>query len=45
LKEIEGSRLAGLSSKKLLDLGFKFKSGLDEMYDGAIQSCKEKGYL
>ncbi|KAI5598499.1 hypothetical protein BDE02_02G136300 [Populus trichocarpa] len=45
LKEIEGTRLAGLSSKKLLDLGFKFKCGLDEMFDGAIQSCKEKGYL
>lgn len=45
LKEIEGNRLAGLSSMKLLNLGFKFKYGLDEMFDGAIQSCKEKGYL
>ncbi|KAF9617848.1 hypothetical protein IFM89_039030 [Coptis chinensis] len=33
------------SSKKLLDLGFKFKYSLEEMYDGAIQSCYEKGFL
>ncbi|KAK4838255.1 hypothetical protein QYF36_012325 [Acer negundo] len=45
LSEIEGFKLPGLSSKKLLDTGFKFKYGLDEIYDGAVQCCKEKGYL
>ncbi|XP_022150860.1 vestitone reductase-like [Momordica charantia] len=33
------------SSKKLLDTGFKYKHGIDEIFDEAIQSCKEKGYL
>ncbi|CAK7347913.1 unnamed protein product [Dovyalis caffra] len=45
LKDIIGYRIPGISSKKLLNLGFKFTYGLDEMFDGAIQSCKEKGYL
>ncbi|XP_065859401.1 vestitone reductase isoform X2 [Euphorbia lathyris] len=34
-----------LSSKKLKDSGFQFKYGIDEIFDGAIQCCKEKGYL
>ncbi|XP_072999313.1 dihydroflavonol 4-reductase [Typha latifolia] len=33
------------SSQKLLDLGFKFKYSLEDMFDGAIQTCKEKGFL
>ncbi|XP_059633986.1 vestitone reductase-like [Cornus florida] len=46
LKEFEGGiKYSGLSSKKLLDAGFKFKYGLDGMYDEAIQCCKEKGFL
>ncbi|WRX10690.1 NAD-dependent epimerase/dehydratase - like 7 [Theobroma cacao] len=43
LEEIEGPRMPGLSSKKLLDSGFKFKYGVKDMYDGAIKCCKEKG--
>ncbi|RVW41011.1 Vestitone reductase [Vitis vinifera] len=41
-----GSRVwnTGVSSKKLLDTGFKYKYGLDEMFDEAIQCCKEKGF-
>ena len=35
----------GMSSKKLMDCGFEFKYGLDEMFDEAIQCCKEKGYI
>ncbi|WRX10666.1 NAD-dependent epimerase/dehydratase - like 6 [Theobroma cacao] len=35
LEEIEGTKMPGLSSKKLLDLGFKFKYGIEDMYDGA----------
>ncbi|KAL5706786.1 (3R)-2'-hydroxyisoflavanone reductase [Ranunculus cassubicifolius] len=34
-----------LSSKKLVDLGFKFSYGVDEMIDGALQCCKDKGFL
>ncbi|KAJ9158740.1 hypothetical protein P3X46_024297 [Hevea brasiliensis] len=45
LKDIEGYKPPGLSSKKLLDSGFEFKYGLDEIFDGAIQCCKEKGYI
>ncbi|KAJ0052973.1 vestitone reductase-like [Pistacia vera] len=43
--EIRGYKVPGLSSKKLLDTGFEFKYGVDEMFDGAINCCKEKGFL
>ncbi|MBA0789403.1 hypothetical protein Gotri_028293 [Gossypium trilobum] len=43
--EIEGAKLPGLSSKKLLDFGFKFNYGAEGMYDGAIKCCREKGFL
>nr|ACB56920.1 dihydroflavonol-4-reductase [Pilosella officinarum] len=33
------------SSKKLIDMGFKFKYNLEEMFKGAIDSCREKGLL
>ncbi|KAF8393602.1 hypothetical protein HHK36_021846 [Tetracentron sinense] len=45
LSEIKGYKLPSLSSKKLLDLGFEFKCGIHEIFDGAIQCCKEKGFL
>ncbi|KAF8028411.1 hypothetical protein BT93_E1118 [Corymbia citriodora subsp. variegata] len=45
LKQVKGPRLARLSSRKLLDAGFEYKYGIDDMFDGAIQCCKEKGYL
>ncbi|RVW41010.1 vestitone reductase [Vitis vinifera] len=45
LKEIQGFRIPGASSKKLLDAGFKYKYGVDEMFEEAIQCCKEKGFL
>ncbi|RVW41017.1 Vestitone reductase [Vitis vinifera] len=45
LKEVRGYGIPGVSSKKLLDTGFKYKYGLDEMFDEAIQCCKEKGFL
>ncbi|KAJ6710006.1 VESTITONE REDUCTASE-LIKE [Salix koriyanagi] len=45
LKDVKGSKSSDVSSKKLLDSGFKFRYGLDEMFDGAIQCCKEKGFL
>ncbi|KAJ7950983.1 Dihydroflavonol-4-reductase [Quillaja saponaria] len=45
LKEIKCSKQIAIPSKKLMDSGFKFKKGFNEMYDEAIQCCKEKGYL
>ncbi|XP_061374301.1 vestitone reductase [Gastrolobium bilobum] len=45
LKEIKGVKLPHLNSKKLVDAGFEFKYSIEEMFDDAIQSCKEKGYL
>ncbi|KAH1080852.1 hypothetical protein J1N35_020613 [Gossypium stocksii] len=43
--ETEGAKLPGLSSKKLLDFGFKFNYGAEGMYDVAIKCCREKGFL
>ncbi|PRQ57627.1 putative vestitone reductase [Rosa chinensis] len=43
--EIKGYKGTNVSSMKLLNTGFKFKYGLGKMFDGAIQSCKEKGFL
>ncbi|KAL0464652.1 UNVERIFIED_CONTAM: Vestitone reductase [Sesamum latifolium] len=37
--------VVSFSSKKLLDAGFKYKYGLEEMFDEAIQCCKQKGFL
>ncbi|KAI4354888.1 hypothetical protein L6164_003713 [Bauhinia variegata] len=45
LKEIKGFKLPDLSSKKLRDAGFEFKYGIKEMFEDAIQCCKEKAYL
>ncbi|KAK6918522.1 hypothetical protein RJ641_016944, partial [Dillenia turbinata] len=45
LEGIEGKKFPHFSSKKLLDAGFKFKYGLNEMFDGAVGGCKEKGFL
>lgn len=33
------------SSKKLTDLGFQFKYSLEDMFIGAVETCKEKGLL
>ncbi|KAM7472107.1 hypothetical protein LguiA_010290 [Lonicera macranthoides] len=45
LGENKGVKHSTLSSKKLLDTGFKYKYGLEEMFDGAIECCKQKGIL
>ncbi|KAL0347874.1 UNVERIFIED_CONTAM: Vestitone reductase [Sesamum calycinum] len=45
LKGLAPIPFPGLSSKKLLETGFKYEYGLEGMYDGAIESCKEKGLL
>uniref|UniRef100_A0A161ZW07 Dihydroflavonol 4-reductase n=1 Tax=Daucus carota subsp. sativus TaxID=79200 RepID=A0A161ZW07_DAUCS len=33
------------SSKKLTDMGFTFKYNLEDMFKGAIETCREKGLL
>ncbi|KAI9079957.1 hypothetical protein K1719_038022 [Acacia pycnantha] len=45
LEDIKGYKLPELCSKKLMDAGFEFKYGLEQMFDDSIQCCKEKGYL
>nr|WET52736.1 oxidoreductase 8 [Callicarpa americana] len=45
LKDLTPVTFPGLSSKKLLETGFKFENGLGEMFDGAVISCKEIGLL
>ncbi|TXG52196.1 hypothetical protein EZV62_021365 [Acer yangbiense] len=32
-------------SKKILDLGFQFKYSLEDMYTGAVETCREKGLI
>ncbi|KAK6918535.1 NAD-dependent epimerase/dehydratase [Dillenia turbinata] len=43
--DINARALPRLSTKKLLDTGFKYQYGLREMFDDAIQCCKTKGLL
>ena len=45
LMEVKGPKFPQLTSKKLMDAGFKFKYSLEEMFEDAIDCCKEKGYL
>ncbi|KAL3814911.1 hypothetical protein ACJIZ3_016179 [Penstemon smallii] len=35
------SKIISLSSKKLLDIGFQYKYGLEEMFDDAVECCKQ----
>ncbi|KAL3650540.1 ATP-citrate synthase alpha chain protein [Castilleja foliolosa] len=44
-KDLIPVKVSGLSTKELEATGSKYESGLEEMYDGAIKSCKEKGFL
>ncbi|CAK9152367.1 unnamed protein product [Ilex paraguariensis] len=37
--------VVSFSSKKLIDMGFEFKYSLEDMYKGAIDTCREKGML
>ncbi|WMV49460.1 hypothetical protein MTR67_042845 [Solanum verrucosum] len=41
-KDLKGS---SISSKRLLETGFKYKYGLEEMFDGAIECCKQRDIL
>ncbi|CAA0825328.1 NAD(P)-binding Rossmann-fold superfamily protein [Striga hermonthica] len=43
--DVKPLKFSGASTKKLEDTGFKYKNGLAEMFDDAIKSCKEKGFL
>ncbi|XP_011090678.1 vestitone reductase [Sesamum indicum] len=44
-KDLIPVKFSGLSTKKLQEIGFKYENGLEEMFDGAIKCCKEKGLL
>nr|WET52741.1 oxidoreductase 13 [Callicarpa americana] len=44
-KDLTPAILPDFSSKKLLETGFQYENGLEEMFDGAIKCCKEKGLL
>lgn len=44
-KDVTAVKFSGLSTKKLEATGFKYENGLEEMFDGAIKSCKEKGLI
>ncbi|XP_028754163.1 vestitone reductase-like [Neltuma alba] len=45
LKEMKGPKFSAPSSQKLIDAGFEFKYGVEEIIVDSIESCKEKGYL
>ncbi|CAN1308170.1 Vestitone reductase [Linum perenne] len=47
LKErvMKGRKEPRYSSKKLMDVGFEYKYGLEDIFNGAIQSCRENGYM
>ncbi|GKU85851.1 hypothetical protein SLEP1_g466 [Rubroshorea leprosula] len=45
LAKVQSFKAPGLSSKKLLESGFKFKYSVEEMLDDAIKCCKDKAYL
>ncbi|KAG5579760.1 hypothetical protein H5410_050387 [Solanum commersonii] len=36
---------SSISSKRLLETGFKYKYGLEEMFDEAIECCKQRDIL
>ncbi|PSS06053.1 Dihydroflavonol 4-reductase [Actinidia chinensis var. chinensis] len=41
----ENLPIVSFSSKKLIGMGFKFKYSLEDMFRGAIDTCREKGLL
>ncbi|XP_028754159.1 vestitone reductase-like [Neltuma alba] len=45
IEERASLKVSDLPSKKLIDAGFEFKYGLEEMLVDAIGCCKEKGFL
>ncbi|CAK8542215.1 unnamed protein product [Lathyrus sativus] len=45
LRGNKGPMLPHLTSKKIMDAGFKFKYSIEEMFEDTIECCKKKGYL
>ncbi|XP_021284230.1 LOW QUALITY PROTEIN: dihydroflavonol 4-reductase-like [Herrania umbratica] len=41
----ESPKSVEFSSKKLTDLGFEFKFSWEDMFTGAVETCREKGLL
>ncbi|XP_076942444.1 vestitone reductase-like [Bidens hawaiensis] len=44
-EDVEKMKFPGVSSRKLLNTGFQFNYGLEEMFDGAIHCCKRNNIL
>lgn len=44
-KDVAAVKCSGVSTNKMEAIGFKYENGLEEMFDGAIKSCKQKGLL
>ncbi|CAJ1814227.1 unnamed protein product [Sphenostylis stenocarpa] len=42
LKEIKGAKFPHLISKKLVDAGFEFKYSVEDMFEDAVECCKQK---
>ncbi|KAI4302784.1 hypothetical protein MLD38_038491 [Melastoma candidum] len=45
IKETKDYKGRSLSTKKLLDAGFKYRHGVKGMYSGLVKSGKERGFL
>ncbi|KAI9079998.1 hypothetical protein K1719_038063 [Acacia pycnantha] len=45
LKEMKGPKFSAPSSQKIIDAGFEFKFGVEEIIVDSIESCIENGYL
>ncbi|GMH17499.1 hypothetical protein Nepgr_019340 [Nepenthes gracilis] len=41
----ENLEIISFSSKKLIDAGFQYKYSLEDMFVGAVETCREKGLL
>ncbi|KAL8062505.1 hypothetical protein ABFX02_02G151900 [Erythranthe guttata] len=44
-KDLIPVKVSGVTTRKLEETGFKYGNGLNEMFDGSIKCCKEKGFL
>ncbi|XP_010524363.1 PREDICTED: protein BRI1-5 ENHANCED 1 [Tarenaya hassleriana] len=45
LKNYKTEKRVSLSSKKLKSEGFEYKYGVEDIFSGAIESCKARGFL
>ncbi|XP_018728316.2 vestitone reductase [Eucalyptus grandis] len=45
MKELKDRKATSLSSKKLLDAGFEYKYGVEEMFDDMVRCCRALGHF